>query len=281
MLERTITCADCGATASYKTKPPRYCGPCATRRRRSRDYEHRQGVSLVCVGCSVAFIKTGPGQSYCTDACRLEVYRKSLPMGTPQTIVCPGCDQTVPKTNAAQKWCSRKCYYRFRAGERSEIQFGTMLICIGCGGEFTKSHSQQRYCSLSCQYEVRHPVRMANQRARYHSDPRFAINGRISRAIWGSLRNGKEGRPWETLVGYTITDLMRHLEDLFAPGMNWDNRGQWHIDHKRPLSSFSFTTADDPEFRQAWALSNLQPLWAFDNISKKDRWVSDPGDIGF
>jgi len=47
----------------------------------------------------------------------------------------------------------------------------------------------------------------------------------------------------------------------------------WHIDHIRPISAFSFTVPEDPEFKECWALNNLQPLWAFDNLSKGGKWA--------
>src|SRR3546814_9626669 len=61
------------------------------------------------------------------------------------------------------------------------------------------------------------------------------------------------------------------LERQFLPGMSWDNRGEWHIDHIRPLCAFEFTSPDDPQFREAWALTNLRPLWARDNLRKGGR----------
>jgi hypothetical protein len=80
----------------------------------------------------------------------------------------------------------------------------------------------------------------------------------------------KAGRSWEALVGYTLAELERHLERLFAKGMTWENLGRdgWHIDHRLPLSGFDFADAHDPEFRRAWALANLQPLWQADNLRK-------------
>lgn len=64
---------------------------------------------------------------------------------------------------------------------------------------------------------------------------------------------------------------MCHLEVLLEHGMSFANYGQWHIDHVIPLSIFSFCDEDDPAFKAAWSLDNLAPLWASDNISKKDR----------
>jgi hypothetical protein len=66
---------------------------------------------------------------------------------------------------------------------------------------------------------------------------------------------------------------MQHLEKQFTEGMTWDNYGQWHVDHIRPMSSFNFTSLDDPEFKECWDLSNLQPLWETENLSKGSRYL--------
>jgi hypothetical protein len=87
--------------------------------------------------------------------------------------------------------------------------------------------------------------------------------------IWRDLGRGKAGRSWKEFVDYTLDELIYHIERQFLPGMTWDNRGEWHIDHIVPLSSFKFSSADDIEFKRAWALSNLRPLWALDNIRKQ------------
>ncbi len=51
--------------------------------------------------------------------------------------------------------------------------------------------------------------------------------------------------------------------------MNWDNFGSyWHIDHIRPLASYSIKDEKDPNLVKAWGLNNLQPLEASENISK-------------
>lgn len=91
----------------------------------------------------------------------------------------------------------------------------------------------------------------------------------MSSLIRRSLTSGsKAGRPWETLAGYTVTELMEHLESRFVDGMSWDNIREWHIDHIRPRASFVFTSTNDQAFKDCWAMSNLQPLWAADNLSK-------------
>lgn len=106
------------------------------------------------------------------------------------------------------------------------------------------------------------------QKVQRHESPDARINYSMGVAIANSLKHGKDGRPWESVVGYTRGNLVKHLEAQFDTKMNWDNYGQWHIDHIVPKSSFHFQAIDEPEFKQCWALNNLQPLWAFDNLSK-------------
>jgi hypothetical protein len=94
----------------------------------------------------------------------------------------------------------------------------------------------------------------------------------MSTAIRKAIRDRKSGRSWEDLVGYTLDELMRHLEKQFLKGMSWENYGPvWHIDHIRPVASFRAADPASDEFRACWALSNLQPLWAEANIKKGAR----------
>jgi hypothetical protein len=83
----------------------------------------------------------------------------------------------------------------------------------------------------------------------------------------------KRGKHWENLIGYTSQDLKDHIEKIFQSGMSWDNYGLWQIDHIIPKSFFKYTSTDDVEFKYCWSLNNLQPLWAFDNISKSDKII--------
>lgn len=109
---------------------------------------------------------------------------------------------------------------------------------------------------------------------KYATDIQFNLNEKISSGIRISLHNRKCGRRWEELVGYTITELIVHIESLFISGMNWEKvlNGEIHIDHKRPKASFNFTNSDDEDFKKCWSLDNLQPLWAEDNLKKRDKW---------
>ncbi len=102
---------------------------------------------------------------------------------------------------------------------------------------------------------------------------KYTLKLNMACSINQSLKGNKNGRSWEKLVGYTLDDLIRHLERHFLPGMTWQNRGRggWHIDHKNPVSAFNFETTDDLDFQKCWNLKNLRPLWEPDNLKKSDR----------
>ena len=99
-------------------------------------------------------------------------------------------------------------------------------------------------------------------------NPWARISHSISRGISHSISGAKNGGHWESLVNYTRDDLMAHLESQFTKGMTWENYGEWHIDHIRPISSFIFGSIEDEDFKKCWSLENLQPLWAHDNLRK-------------
>jgi len=111
--------------------------------------------------------------------------------------------------------------------------------------------------------------------AKIRSTPRGKINNCLVVAINKSLKGSKSYRKSFDLVGFTLEELMAHLEKKFKDGMSWENQGSyWHIDHKIPISAFNFQTPDDIDFKNCWALGNLQPLKAIDNRTKKDKLMS-------
>jgi hypothetical protein len=58
--------------------------------------------------------------------------------------------------------------------------------------------------------------------------------------------------------------LKIYLEEKFIDGMSWENQGKWHIDHILPLSS----ATNEDELYKLCHFTNLQPMWATDNIRK-------------
>lgn len=106
-------------------------------------------------------------------------------------------------------------------------------------------------------------------------NPMFKLSDHMGTRMGAALKSGKGGKSWKTMVSFTLQELRERLESLFQPGMAWENYGQWHVDHIRPVCSFNFNGPDDEDFKKCWSLDNLQPLWARDNKSKGGRWSNN------
>lgn len=106
---------------------------------------------------------------------------------------------------------------------------------------------------------------MANRRA---TDPDFKMYTRMRDFVRRCVESIKGVKKWRTqdAVGYTPSELKNHIESLWQDGMSWDNYGKWHIDHIKSIKGFRDEGVDDLKIINA--LTNLQPLWAFDNLSK-------------
>jgi hypothetical protein len=106
---------------------------------------------------------------------------------------------------------------------------------------------------------------------RYNTDINFKISHTIGNGIRASLHGNKNGIHWEELVGYTLQQLIHHLESKFDNKMNWGNYGTyWQIDHTVPVNAFNIKSYTDRTFRNCWSLENLQPLDCVSNTQKSD-----------
>ena len=132
--------------------------------------------------------------------------------------------------------------------------------------EKVKQHDRDKYRRHKAK---RVAWQVSYRRARLQTDSSY----RIEHSLRARLRDAITSRFGATksastlaLLGCGIPDVVRQLEMQFLPGMTWDNYGEWHIDHIRPCASFDLT--DPEQQKQCFHYSNLQPLWAADNIRK-------------
>lgn len=100
------------------------------------------------------------------------------------------------------------------------------------------------------------------------SNPKWRINTRLRVAVNDVIKYGWKLGKWEKYLGYSTEEFRERIESLFREGMGWENHGEWHIDHIKPIWKFEFSSEEDEGFRRCWALANLQPLWAEENFKK-------------
>jgi len=104
---------------------------------------------------------------------------------------------------------------------------------------------------------------------RIKEDPLFAMKLRLRKATCKAFsRAGYTKRSKTTeILGCSWEEVKDHIESGFTDGMNWDNRGKWHIDHIIPLAS----ATNEDELKKLCHYTNLQPLWGRDNIIKSNK----------
>lgn len=113
--------------------------------------------------------------------------------------------------------------------------------------------------------------RKESRKKKQKTSPSYRIRNAMSARMWAAMKGRKDAAMFE-LLGYTLDDLLSHLESKFVDGMTMENYGKvWHIDHIKPCAMFDLE--DKSQFNQCWALSNLQPLFAADNIKKGAKYA--------
>jgi hypothetical protein len=208
---------------------------------------------IVCAKCGLECERRSNIQRYCHpcgDAVRLENHRRANQKYE---------DARPPRLRDRAEANERNRRYHERhpgkARERSAVY-------NAANRDLINAKARERNCT-----EKRRAWRLEWERKR-REDPAIKLAQRMKTSVGIALRGKKAGQKWERLVGYTAQELRAHLERQFVKGMTWDNIGDWHVDHILPQASFKYETAEDPDFRACWALTNLRPLWAKQNHSK-------------
>jgi hypothetical protein len=103
---------------------------------------------------------------------------------------------------------------------------------------------------------------------RYNNDIDFKIRATLRSRLNSAIKINQKAGSAVSDLGCSIDELKSYLESKFEDGMTWDNwtRDGWHIDHIKPLASFDLT--NEEQFKKACHYSNLQPLWAEENLKK-------------
>ena len=246
---------------------------------------------VICVDCLLTFERTSNRQLRCRD-CKVKhkakkqaLYRKEHP------DKIKASNSLYREKNSASLNEKDKVRYH-RMVETGEIKLALEAAVVNRKKRLAKETDEEKQDRLeyhrlwmrnwrennpdaskeySRSYYNRHSSKFRSvAKTRYKLDP---LGARVSAGIRASIRGEKAGRRWSALVGYTADQLEDHIKRQFLPGMSMENRHLWHIDHITPLSSFKYTSVNDEDFKAAWSLTNLRPIWAKDNQRKSDKRV--------
>lgn len=182
-------------------------------------------------------------------------------------------------------------------------------ICQLCKINFISELSYQKYCSKNCyniskqncvkKYQEEHKIELKQYKHNYMKkyrklhreaqkqyrnkhrnlksqiDISFKIEHNLRNRIWYALKGTIKSAHTIELLGCSIEFLKQHLESKFKVGMSWLNYGVhgWHVDHIIPCDAFDLS--DVEQQKQCFHFTNLQPLWANENIRKKNKIIME------
>ena len=126
---------------------------------------------------------------------------------------------------------------------------------------------------LRRKWRVNNPEKAKEAYKKRREKPYEKLASTIRSRIYDYFKHDYSSIRTEDLLGITMKELKVYLEKQFKTGMTWENYGFYgfHIDHIRPLSSFDFTKPE--ERKKAFHYTNLQPLWAKENMSKGAKYL--------
>lgn len=158
---------------------------------------------------------------------------------------------------------SRKKNYQEHKEERKEYQ-------LNYSKKYRKENSEYFENYRKNNKEHIHSLIIKRARERRKEDPAFRILCSARSRLHQVLKS-KKCDSTINLIGCTPNELKQHLENQFIEGMSWDNYGEWHIDHIKPCAAFNFELEEKQS--ECFHYSNLQPLWAIDNLKKSAKYI--------
>jgi hypothetical protein len=160
-----------------------------------------------------------------------------------------------------------------------------MNNCLLCNKKFIRTDIFRKYCSKNCKikaqkekkpdydkiYYQKNKYKINQQRKKYRNqrlqkDIDFKIRRYLSHRIYMAVKGYCKSETTIKLLGCSVEQLKKHLEKQFKLDMNWSNYGKWHVDHINPCASFDLSKTS--EQKKCFNYTNLQPLWAEENLRK-------------
>jgi hypothetical protein len=175
---------------------------------------------------------------------------------------CKDCRQQEYLANREKRVQQSREYYRNNKQQ-----------CLKLNKEYRKNNSEW-YRDYNKQYYLENTDKIKSSakkslQKRMNEDEGFLILQRCRKRAYDALKGYVKSARTRQLLGCSADTLREHIEQQFENGMTWGNYGKWHVDHIMPCALFDFTKKEDQQ--KCFHCTNLQPLWASENLSKSDK----------
>ena len=197
---------------------------------------------------------------------------------------CPTCDkwkQLSEYNKQSSSWdklarMCRICYCEYKNNKRKtnenyrekDILYNDKYKKSGRRREVSKIRYENKKEELN-------KKQVEYNKKRYNSDPYFravlCMRTRISKLL--RLKNADKNNKFYNYLGCSKEEFIEYFQAKFKEGMTWENHGEWHIDHIKPCASFNLL--DEEEQKKCFHYTNLQPLWASENLSKGCKYIDE------
>jgi hypothetical protein len=185
--------------------------------------------------------------------------------------ICQICGNSFERIKKYKyKYCSKKCKhlgYREKRNTRRRKRYSENKEKY----RLKRMEKKEYYKEYSKQYRSKDGYKEYCKEY-YHNiikNDKTSYLGKILRLrIWKAIKDNYSEKAFNTidLLGCSIKEAKEHIGKQFKEGMTWKNHGEWHIDHIIPCASFDLT--DPEQQKKCFHYTNLQPLWANENLSK-------------
>ena len=140
--------------------------------------------------------------------------------------------------------------------------------CKSCASKWKKQYYEKNKKEILLKTNI-------YKKDKYKNDHYFKLKRLLRCRLYYALKsqNAKKSNRTLKLTGCSLSFLVGYLEGKFRKGMTWENYGEWHVDHIKPVSSFNLL--DENEQKKCFNYNNLQPLWAKENLSKGNTILSE------
>lgn len=134
-----------------------------------------------------------------------------------------------------------------------------------------KSSNPTLYRRLHRDWIIKNYERLKQAQKRYRAKPYVRMVNSLRKRTREFIKRGGNKQSASKLISCDRKQLMDWIESKFNKGMSWSNYGEWHVDHKLPCASFDLR--DSEQQRRCFHFTNLQPMWAKENINKSDKII--------
>ncbi len=137
------------------------------------------------------------------------------------------------------------------------------------------ARNKEKVMAAKRRWKKSNPDKILELSRRRRLNPHHRLREALSSRINQALNKRSCGIKTIEILGCSLDNFIIYLESLWQVGMSWDNYGRngWNVDHIMPCAIFDLTKPEHQ--KRCFHFSNLQPMWEFDNCSKRDKLTTN------